>query len=87
MDEFLAKLKTWRSEKENNRLQKNMSKTKLMVSSSNLDVLKKSGKYPCGVCQTGVGKNAIYCGGCRQWVQKNCSGIKSSLASNRLQMC
>ena len=39
----------------------NMGKTKLMVSGSNFDVLKKSGKYLCGVCQTDVGKNAIQC--------------------------
>ena len=25
-----------------------------MVSGLNLDVLRKSGKYPCGVCQAGV---------------------------------
>ena len=47
-------------------LRVNMGKTKLMVSGSNLDVLRKSGKYPCGVCQAGVGRNAIQCGGCRQ---------------------
>ena len=29
----------------------NMGKTKIMESGINLDVLKKSGKYPCGVYQ------------------------------------
>ena len=57
-------------------LRVNMGKTKLMVFGSNLDVLRKSGKYPCGVCQAGVGKNAIQCGSCRQWVYKKCSSIK-----------
>ena len=60
-------------------LRVNMGKTKLMVSGSNLDVLRKSGKYPCGVCQAGVGRNFIQCRGCRQWVHKKCSGIKGSL--------
>ena len=42
----------------------NMGKTKIMESGINLDVLKKSGKYPCGVCLTGVGStNAILCDG------------------------
>ena len=42
----------------------NMGKTKMIESGINLDVLKKSGKYPCGVCLTGVGStNAILCGG------------------------
>ena len=30
----------------------------------NLNLLKKPEKDPCGVCQTGVGRNAIFCGGC-----------------------
>ena len=80
MDELLGKLRTWRSEMEKKGLRVNMGKTK--VFGSNLDVLKKSEKYPCGVCQAGVGRNAIQCGGCRQWVHKKCSGIKSLLTSD-----
>ena len=53
-----------------------------MVSGSNLDVLRKSGKYYCGVCQAGVGRNSIQCGGCRQWVHEKCSGIKGPLTSD-----
>ena len=50
-----------------------MGKTKIMESGINLDVLKKSGKYPCGL--TGVGStNAILCDGCERWVHKKCSG-------------
>ena len=50
-------------------LRVNMGKTKIMESGINLDVLKKSGKYPCGVCLTGVGRtNAIQCDGCECWV-------------------
>ena len=63
-------------------LRVNMGKTKLMVSGSNLDVLRKSGKYPCGVCQAGVGRNDVQCGGSRQLVHKKCSGIKGSLTSD-----
>ena len=71
MDELLVKLRTCRSEIEKKGLRVNMGKTKLMVPGSNLDVLRKSGKYPCGVSQAGVGRNAIQCGGCRQWVDEN----------------
>ena len=61
-------------------LRVNMGKTKIMESGINLDVLKKSGKYPCGVCLTGVGRtNAIQCDGCECWVHKKCSGIKGRL--------
>ena len=82
MDELLVKLRRWSSEMEKKGLRVNMAKTKLMVSGSNFDVLRKSGKYPCGVCQAGVGRNAIQCGGCKQWVHKKCSGIKGLLTSD-----
>ena len=52
-------------------LRVNVGKTKIMESGINLDVLKKSGKYPCGVCQSGVGSsNAIFCGGCKRWLHE-----------------
>ena len=38
----------------------NMGKTKIMVGGLDLDLLKSSGKVPCGVCQKRVGSNAIY---------------------------
>ena len=58
----------------------NMGKTKIMESGINLDVLKKSGKYPCGVCLTGVcSTNAILCDGFERLVHKKCSGIKGCL--------
>ena len=69
MEELLVKVQTWKT-----------VKIKIMESGINLDVLKKSGKYPCGVCQSGVGSsNAIFCGGCKRWVHKKCSGIKGPL--------
>ena len=40
---------------------------------------KQSGKNPCGVCQTGVGINAVFCGGCLFLIHKKYSGIKGSL--------
>ena len=65
----LVKVKTWKTEIEKKGLRVNMGKTKIKESGINLDVLKKSGKYPCGVCLTGVGKtNAILCDGCEHWV-------------------
>ena len=57
----------------------NMVKTKILVSGINLDVLKKSGKDPCGVCQTVGSTDAIFCGGCKRWVYKKCSCIKGHL--------
>ena len=69
MEELLVKVQTWKTEMEKKGLRVNMGKTKIMESGINLDVLKKSGKYPCGVCQSGVGSsNAIFCGGIRNAV-------------------
>ena len=80
MEELLVKVQTWKTEMEKKGLRVNMGKTKIMESGINLDVRKKSGKYPCGVCQSGVGSsNAIFCGGCKRWVYKKCSGIKGPL--------
>ena len=51
-----------------------------MESGIYLDVLKKSGKYPCGFCLTVIGStNAILCGNCERWVHKKCCGIKGCL--------
>ena len=73
---LLVKVQTWKTEKKD--LCVNMGKTKIyMESGINLDVLKKSGKFPCGVCLTGVGStNTIFCGGCKGWMHKKCSCIK-----------
>ena len=55
----------------------NMGKTKIMVGGLDLDLLKRSGKVLCGVCQKGVGSVTILtCGGCSRWIHKKCSDIK-----------
>ena len=61
-------------------LRVNMPKTKCLVSGVGLDVLKNSGKFPCAVCPSGVGANAIKCTRCKVWVhKKRCCSIKSNL--------
>ena len=79
MEELLVKLKTWKSQMENKGLWVNLGQTKIMVSGINLDLLKKSGIGPCGICQTGVGSNAIFCGGSLCRIHKKGSGIKGPL--------
>ena len=49
----------------------NIGKTNVMVGGLDFDLLKRSGKVPCGVCQKGVGSNAILSGGCLRWIHKN----------------
>ena len=38
----------------------NIGETKIMVGGLDLDLLQRSGKVPCGICQKGVGSNAFY---------------------------
>ena len=45
------------------------------MSGINLDLLKESAKDPLGVCQTGIGSNAIFCDGCLCRIHKNYSCI------------
>ena len=80
IEELLVKVKTWQTEMEKRGLRMKMGKTKIMESVINLDVLKKSGKYPCGVCLTGIGSiNEILCDGCERSMHKKCSCIKGRL--------
>ena len=79
-EELLVKVRTWKTEMEKKGLRVNMGKTKIMESGINLDVLKKSEKYSCGVCLPGVGStNAIQCDSCERWEHKKFSGIKGRL--------
>ena len=71
MFELLVKLKTWKTEMGTKGLRVNMGKTKIMVSGLNPDLVKKSGRNPCGVYQTG--------GGCLSCIHKKCNGIKGPL--------
>ena len=58
-----------------------MKKTKFMVFGVDLDVLQKSGKYPCAVCCKGVGNNSIECSQCKLLGHKKCSGITGRLVT------
>ena len=44
-----------------------------------MDTLIDTGVWPCGVCRSGVGRNSIFCSGCKHWVHKKCSGIRDRL--------
>ena len=79
LEDLIEKLKMWKSEMEAKGLRVNMGKTKIMCSGTNLNVLKDSGKFPCGVCRTGVGSNSIFCTGCEHWIHKKCSHTRGKL--------
>ena len=66
----------------------NVGKTKVMCSSHDAPKTKiKSSKFPCGVCELGVGANSIMCTSCKKWVHKRCSGIKGRLKTAENFIC
>ena len=74
LEKCVAKVKAWKEGLESKGLRVNMKKTMFMASGPKMDVLRESGKYPCAVCLTGVGRASILCTTCKKWVHKKCSG-------------
>ena len=65
-----------------------MDKTKILVCCAKpVQSGKPSGKWPCGVCGKGVGRNSILCTQCGKWIHKRCSGVKGSLESCKNFKC
>ena len=58
-----------------------------MISGVGLEVLDKSGKYPCAESCKNVGSRAIICSTCKPWVHKTCSGIKTALKEDPGYVC
>ena len=47
------------------------------MSGINLDLLKESEKDPLGVCQKGIGCNAMFCDGCLCRIHKNTVALRT----------
>jgi len=76
---LLEKFKRWKVGIEAKGLRVNMGKTKVMKCQVGLGQVEDTGKYPCGVCKSGVGANAILCIACKKWIHKKCSKIAGRL--------
>ena len=68
LEECVERVKAWKEGLESKGLHVNMTKTKFMASGLGLDILLDSGKFPCAVCRTGVGRSSIRCSKCNLWV-------------------
>ena len=77
LEECVRRLLTRKEAMEEKELRVNAGKTKIMICGMGLDLLQSSGEFPCTVCHTGVGSNSIFCKGCKHWMHKKCSGLKS----------
>ena len=65
IEECVRRLLTWKEAMEEKGLRVNAGKTKIMICGMGLDLLQSSGKFPCTIYCTGVGKNSIFCNGCK----------------------
>ena len=68
-------------------LRVNIGKTKVMNCRVGVGQVENSGKYPCGICRKGVGRNsARLCTSCRKWIHKKCSGVVGRLKKGGFQV-
>ena len=59
-----------------------MKRTKVKFNGQNMNTFLDSGMWPCSVCRSSVGSNSIFCSGCKHWVHKKCTRIRSRLVEN-----
>ena len=83
-EECISKRKAWKARMESKGLCASMKKTQVygLRSGVDLDVLKKSGKYPCAVCCKSCSNNSTECLQCKLWVHKKRSGIMGRLVAD-----
>ena len=83
LEELGQKLEKWKLELSMKGLKVNNTKTKIMISEVDAGVHLKSGKFPCGVCNKGVGCNSLRCTKCKRWIHARCSGVRGKLSEDK----
>ena len=71
-EELIKRLNEWKENVESKGMRVNMNKTKVMISGERQMVWQKAARWPCGVCNKGVGSNSLQCTRCQKWVHKKC---------------
>ena len=77
-EELPEKFHIWKTGLEAKGLKVNINKTKILHCMGNIKVIGDSGKYPCGVCRTGVGSKSIFCHSCGKLIHRRCSGVRAA---------
>ena len=80
--ELLKNFCVWKTDLETKGLCVNVGKTKIIINVHNVPKPVETSKFPCCVCNKGVGSNSVKCTACGFWVQKCCSNIKGHLEPN-----
>jgi len=86
-EDLMEMIRKWKMELELKGLRVNVGKTKVMKSKFGACVAEDSARYPCGVCNKGVGNNSIFCTKCKKWIHKRCSKVKGKISSNDGLQC
>jgi len=86
-ESLLEKISKWKTGLESKGLKVNVGKTKVLKCKGGSGTVEKSGKWPCGVCNKGVGNNSIFCTKCGKWIHKRCSNTVGKLVSNEDFQC
>ena len=63
--DLIKKIQKWKNGFESKGLRVNVTETKVMKCNQGLQVGENSGKWPCGICRKGVGRNSIQCESCK----------------------
>ena len=81
VEDLKERLHRWKMALEEKGMRVNVDKTKVMICGEGEKdgTCEKYGKFPCGICGKGVGRNSVFCATCSKWVHKRCSGIKGKL--------
>ena len=79
LEELTKRLKLWKDNMESKGLRVNMAKTKCLVSDGSTKSTCETGKHPCSICHRDVGRNSVFCVGCKHWVHNKCSKFKGRL--------
>src|SRR5437867_11618155 len=77
--ELEKRLTEWKARLKEKGLRVSIGKTKVLNCKVGVGQMENSGKYPCGICRSGVGDNAILCTFCKKWIHKKCSGVVGRL--------
>jgi len=63
---MFKRLNEWKENVESKGMRVNMNKTKVMISGECQMVWQKAVRWPCGVCNKGVGSNSLQCTRCQK---------------------
>jgi hypothetical protein len=86
-EQLLSKIKIWKDSLESKGLKVNVGKSKVMKCGVDLKKSVETGKWPCGICKKGVGRNSIKCQLCKKWIHKKCSGLSGRLVEGIKYSC